>query len=178
MPSDCGQDKFVLDTLNNKRNGYWLELGCQGPISSSNTQVLELEYNWKGISIDINQSYIDQWAGVRNTDMLFCANALLLNYEELLEKLNAPKEIDYLSIDLEPPPVTFAALDKIPFHKYKFKVITFEHDHYRQDFLSFDLKNKSQKFFNNLGYKMVPENIINSYHSNISLAESWYTLND
>lgn len=174
MPSDCGQDKFVLDTLKNKRNGYWLELGCQGPIASSNTHVLEIEYDWKGISIDINQSYINQWTGVRNTEMLLCADALSINYEELLEKLNAPKEIDYLSMDLEPPPVTFAALTKIPFHKYKFKVITFEHDHYRNDFLSFDLKNKSQKFFKDLGYKMVPEQVNDFYYPNLSLSENWY----
>ena len=43
------QDKFVLNMLNNKENGYFLEIGSNDPIHINNTYILEKDYNWKGI---------------------------------------------------------------------------------------------------------------------------------
>ena len=43
-----------------------------------------------------------------------------------------PTTIDYLSIDLEPPDLTLECLLKIPFTSYKFNVISFETDEYRE----------------------------------------------
>ena len=39
--------------------------------------------------------------------------------------------VDYLSLDLEPPAVTLECLKSIPFDRFDFGVITFEHDAYR-----------------------------------------------
>ena len=174
MPSDCSQDRFVVDTLNQHKNGFWVELGCQGPIQSSNTHILELVYGWKGVSIDISKPHIDMWEGVRNTDNLVCADALELDYTKLFKDHNVPEVVDYLSVDLEPPPITFTALKKIPFDKYKFKIITFEHDHYRQEFLHHNLRDDSRKFFESIGYYKVPDSLLNAYHLNLSISEDWY----
>lgn len=176
MPSECSQDRFVLNTLNHKKNGIWVELGCKGPYVGSNTHLLEKNYGWSGISIDIDYHEVGLWSGERNTDGLICYDALQINYLELFKKYNLPPVIDYLSVDLEPPPITFEVLSKIPFNDYKFRVITFEHDHYKTDYISSGLKKKSRDFFLNLGYKMIPEEISNSYHQNVSLSEDWYTL--
>lgn len=178
MPSDCSQDRFVLDLLKHKREGFWIELGCQGPIRSSNTHILETSYGWQGISIDIDQNHINTWAGVRNTDKLLCADALSLDYEKLFLDFKVPDVVDYLSVDLEPPPITFEVLKKIPFYKYKFRVITFEHDDYRNEYAHYNLKNKSREFFKNLGYLQVPEEISNSYHTNINVSEDWYIIKE
>jgi len=172
MPSDCAQDKFVLDTLENLRDGFWVELGCRGPVVSSNTHILETLYGWKGLSIDISQSHIDEWQGVRNTDHLLCADALSLDYESLFEQHGVPEVVDYLSVDLEPPMITLEALYKIPFDKYKFRVITFEHDAYRDD----RTKEPSRNFLLDLGYTLVNPEILNTYYSGVSNAEDWYTL--
>ena len=177
MSSDCSQDRFVLDTLNYKKSGIWVELGCKGPYAGSNTHILEKNYDWSGISIDIDSYEISLWNGERNTNGLICSNALEIDYLELFNKYNLPPIFDYLSVDLEPPPITFEVLSKIPFNKYKFRVITFEHDHYRTEYASYELKKKSREFFLDLGYKMVPEHISSSYHSNINVSEDWYILN-
>ena len=37
----AGQDKFVLNVNNFKKNGYFLEFGSQEPINDNNTYLLE-----------------------------------------------------------------------------------------------------------------------------------------
>ena len=68
----------------------------------------------------------------------------------------------------------FEALKNIPFDTYKFKVITFEHDHYRNEYAAYDLMDRSRQFFNSIGYFKVPDNISSSYYTNINLSEDWY----
>jgi len=174
MPSDCSQDRFVVDTLNQYKNGFWVELGCQGPIQSSNTHILEMDHGWRGLSIDISQPHINLWEDVRNTEHLVCADALALDYTQLFEDHSVPEVVDYLSVDLEPPPITFTALKKIPFDKYKFKTITFEHDHYRQEYLHYNLREDSRKFFESIGYYKLPDVFLNAYHTNLPISEDWY----
>ena len=198
MPSNCSQDRFVVDTLRNDiaapypspgiwfigladnqhKNGFWVELGCQGPINSSNTHILEESLAWTGLSIDISQPHIDLWEGVRSTDHLVCGDALSLDYEQLFKEHDVPEVVDYLSVDLEPPPITFTAVQKIPFHKYKFKTITFEHDHYREEFLHYNLREDSRKFFDSIGYFKVPDHIADTFSKvslfKVSFSEDWY----
>lgn len=174
MPSDCSQDRFVIDTLQGLKNGSWVELGCQGPHMSSNTHILEQNYDWSGLSIDLDESALALWEGVRNTEHLLKNDATTLVYETLFEEHNIPEVVDYFSVDLEPPPLTFEALQRIPFDKYKFKVITFEHDDYREGYKDHNLKERSREFFANLGYYMIPESFASRYHPNIDKSEDWY----
>lgn len=169
MPSDCKQDSFVISTLNSLRKGFWVEYGCQGPIKGSNTHVLELEYEWKGLSLDIEPSFLAEWDGVRNTDRLVCADALKIDHEKLYAEHNVPNVVDYLSLDIEPPDATWECLQKIPFDKYIFKVVTYEHDSYRGY-----PKEPSREFFSERGYVRVPDNIVRGFHGGILNAEDWY----
>lgn len=43
------QDLFVLNELNFKQNGFFVEFGATNGIDLSNTYLLEKEFNWKGI---------------------------------------------------------------------------------------------------------------------------------
>ena len=133
-----GQDRFVVETLEYKRDGTFLEIGCAEPIRCSNTHVLEKSFNWSGVSIDIqdiphgndpNSSIT--WQSERPRSKHVIADALAVDYSNLLKDSNMPSVIDYLSLDLEPPSVTLECLFKIPFDQYKFRVITFETDEYR-----------------------------------------------
>jgi len=130
--SQIGQDKWVCEKLNFLKNGTWLDIGCQNPIYINNTYAMESQLSWSGLSIDIDTAAINSWTqSGRNLSHLINADALALNYEELLHSFNFPKVIDYLSMDLEPPTLTLKALYKIPFNSYKFKCITYETDAYR-----------------------------------------------
>jgi hypothetical protein len=172
MPSQCNQDKFIINNLPYK-NGFWLDIGCRGPIEGSNTEKLEKEFNWSGISIDFDQDQIKLWENQRNTDNLILADATKLNYEELL-KFKFNETIDYLSMDLDPPEITLAVAKMLPLNKIKFKIITFEHDDYRKESKEHNIKQQSRNLFLNAGYKLVPENILQKYFKNINLAEDWY----
>ena len=50
---NSGQEKFVLDLLKNKTNGYYVELGAFHSKDGSNTYYLENDYNWNGVSFEI-----------------------------------------------------------------------------------------------------------------------------
>jgi len=53
--------------------------------------------------------------------------------------------------------IPFEVLQKIPFHTHKFRVITFEHDHYADDTQS--IKDKSRKYLQSFGYELVVSNV-------------------
>ena len=49
--SQANQDLFVLEMLDYKKNGSYLEIGANEPISISNTYLLENEFGWKRYGI-------------------------------------------------------------------------------------------------------------------------------
>ena len=46
------QDKFVLNVLKFKKNGYFLEVGSWDAAWINNTFVLETEHDWHGIMVE------------------------------------------------------------------------------------------------------------------------------
>ena len=50
--SQLGQDLTVLKFYNNKRDGYFIEIGASDGIKLSNTYLLESQYGWKGICVE------------------------------------------------------------------------------------------------------------------------------
>lgn len=52
--SQAGQDIFVLYVLKQKRNGIYVEIGSNCPISVNNTYILEKNYGWKGLMVEYN----------------------------------------------------------------------------------------------------------------------------
>ena len=165
--SQLGQDKFVDMALNGKRNGYFVDVGAAHPIDINNTHFLEKELSWEGLSIDMGpehpdcpinwtgeteEEYLKMWEEERST-FFVCEDALKINYKQLFEKYNVPKNIDYLSIDLEPAAVTLECLLKIPFDEYVLKIITFEHDFYRNPDENIKIVKTAREFLSQYGYK-------------------------
>jgi hypothetical protein len=127
--SQCGQDLLVLKYLENKNNGFFLDIGCGYPITINNTYLLEEDYNWNGISIDIDDMGEPnglKWCDRKSIHVI--NDALTIDYSKLLKEYNAPKIIDFITMDLEPPSLTFELLYKIPFDEYSFNFIAFETD--------------------------------------------------
>lgn len=50
--SQLGQDLEVLKFYNNKKNGFFIEIGASDGIELSNTYLLEQKYNWNGICVE------------------------------------------------------------------------------------------------------------------------------
>jgi hypothetical protein len=147
------QDQFVAETLNFMKNGIFLDIGCYHYQDISNTYYLEKELNWKGIAIDLDGSFEQGWIENRPNSVFVCSDAVTMDYDALLKANNMPLVIDYLSVDLEPPVLTFAALKKLFETDYTFKVVTFETDYYRET----STRDESRELFKQRGYVFIKE---------------------
>lgn len=162
--SQAGQDLFTLMCLNGKRGGKFLDLGCYRPIEGgNNTYLLEKEYDWTGLSYDINPTVTAEFAITRNT-LGICEDCTKLNWDNIL---NFSTHYDYLSLDLEPASITYQCLESVPFDKIKFSVITYEHDQYR---FGTEYKNKAYELLTQQGYIRVCSNV----QHNGNAFEDWY----
>jgi hypothetical protein len=83
--SQAYQDMFVLSMLDGKRNGYFVEIGTFHPTEISNTFLLENEFGWSGVSIDINN--IHGFESQRKSKLIV-QNALEIDYKKLFEDNN------------------------------------------------------------------------------------------
>jgi GR25 family glycosyltransferase involved in LPS biosynthesis len=154
--SQAYQDMFVLAILNGKRNGTYLEIGAQEPFYQNNSALLETEFDWKGTSIEIRQDLCKMFAEERKNQIL-CKDATKINYEKLLDEMNVGTDIDYLQVDCEPSKTTFEILTAICFEKYRFAVITYEHDHSVD--VTGSYRDKSRRFLKSYGYELVVKDV-------------------
>ena len=154
--SESYQDMFILSMLNGKRNGTYLEIGAGNSFYGNNTALLETQFDWTGVSLDIEESFVEGFTKDRKNPCLL-KNALYVDYNKFLSGLDFPSTIDYLQLDCDPPEITYQILLTIPFDSYKFRVITFEHDYYTDT--SKDLQEKSIKYLESYGYFRVVNNI-------------------
>ncbi len=147
--SQAGQDLFVLTMLNWKREGSYVELGANDPVRHSNTALLAGEFGWKGVSYELDPQYAGAWKVRRFRDDFRIADATTI-------QIDAPTgRIDYLSVDLDPPEASLAALENALKFGVRFSVITFEHDVWRGDDR---VRFFSRKLLEEHGYKLaVPD---------------------
>ena len=154
--SQAFQDMFILSLLNGKKNGLYLEIGAQEPFFQNNTALLETEYDWKGISIEIREDLCNMFRQQRKNSIV-CQDATTIDYTYLLDEFGQGNVFDYLQIDCEPSKTTFEILLMIPFEKYQFGIITYEHDHYVD--MTNSYRNKSREYLESKGYKLIVTNI-------------------
>lgn len=151
--SQAGQDRWVCDFFQNKKEGYFLDIGAYNPIYLSNTYYLEKELNWKGLLVEASKFLCDaiisgrtntcvnkaihnenkvirftsnNWAGGINDNGLEIVEAI--TFEKLLKDFNCPKVIDYVSLDIEGN--EYKALLGFPFNDYDVILWTIEHNVY------------------------------------------------
>jgi len=174
------QDKFVLNLSNFKRKGFFIEIGSNHPEVNNNTYILEKKYNWKGIMIEYNNEWLSLYKKYRNNSCHIIKNAIEIDYKSLLEKCKAPKNIDYLQIDLEVVNgSTLQVLEKFDrdiFDNYKFKVITFEHDCYRDNGKWAKTKSISRNIFKKRGYIRIFSDLNQNkkWQNRLIIFEDWY----
>jgi hypothetical protein len=166
--SQIYQDMFILSALNGKKNGTFLEIGGAEPFKGNNTALLERDFNWSGVSIEYDEKFIENYRKHRKAKLLH-DNALTIDYDKLLSENFEGNTIDYLQLDIEPARNTYECMLKIPFDKYKFAVITYEHDYYVDVTRSY--RKKSRKFLKSKGYKLVVNDLSPDGKSNF---EDWW----
>ena len=154
--SEAFQDMFILTLLNGKKQGTYLEIGAGFPFYGNNTYLLESKFNWGGISLDIEPESSERYFRDR-ANTAICKDATQVDYVSLLEDVRAPYDIDYLQLDCDPPFITYDILTKIPFDKYRFAIITYEHDYYNDESKLY--KQKSREYLLSKGYELVLSNI-------------------
>ena len=154
--SEAYQDMFVLTMLNGKRNGTYLEIGAGNSFYGNNTALLEKDFEWTGVALDISEEFVNAHNNERKNPCLL-KNALTTNYDLLLSGMDFPKNIDYLQIDCDPPEVSYKVLLNIPFETHKFAVITYEHDYYCDETKSF--QEKSKRYLESHGYLRLINNV-------------------
>jgi len=164
--SELGQDKVADDFLNGKPDGYFVDIGAADPMDRNNTYFFEKERNWKGIAIELEPWYTASWVDKRTNSTYIVKDATILDYQKILDDNNAPKVIDFLSVDLEPPATTFEAAKLILNTDYKFRIIAFEVDEHRTDDNGnkISVKNESREFFRTKGYTLLKEIFNRGYH--------------
>ena len=155
--SQSMQDMFVLSVLDGKRNGVYVEIGADKPRVINNSYLLESQYDWSGVSFEIESDKVNYFNTIRKNKCI-CADATKFDYKSLFDERKYPKQIDCLQLDCDPPQITLECLKKLPLEDYRFSVITFETDLYAG---GQDVQIEHWQILSSLGYQRVVKNIKN-----------------
>ena len=153
--SQSMQDIFVMSMLDGKRNGVYVEIGADQPRVISNTYLLEKDFDWSGISFELDADKVAFFNTIRKNKCL-CEDATLYDYKSLFQKSNYPKQIDYLQLDIDPAEGTLRALKALPLDDYRFSVITYETDVYSS---GADIQDEQIEILESHGYQLVAKNV-------------------
>jgi len=151
--SQIQQDEWVCNVLKFKRDGVFLDIGCQHYKNISNTYYLEKELNWSGVGIDIDCLFKEDWDAHRPNSKFICLDATTADYQSIMLENNMPNVIDYLTLDLEPPELSLVALEKLMEADYIYRTVTFETDWYRIK----TTRDVSRKLMASKGYQLIKE---------------------
>jgi hypothetical protein len=171
--SQAGQESFALTVLEEKTDGYYLELGSAWPVKNSNTYILETKYRWQGLSLENDPERVQLFNQSDRANKCVDADATTFNYLKYFEENNFPNQIDYLQMDLHPASVTLEALKVLPLEKYRFSTITYEHNGYIDEKHQ-KIKKVSQEILLSLGYFLVVSDVTLNYNGRALAYEDWY----
>ena len=153
--SQSFQDMFVLTMLQGKKNGIYVEIGADQPRVISNTYLLESEFDWTGVSFELDSDKVEYFNTIR-TNKCYAEDATQVDYATLFKEKNYPSQIDYLQLDIDPAEGTLQALKKLPLEDYRFSVITYETDVYSS---GADIQDEEIDILKSNGYQLVAKNI-------------------
>jgi len=87
------EDTAILDYFKDKKNGFYVDVGCYHPIHRNNTYLL-YKQNWRGINIDVSKFSVELFDHLRPDDLNY--NCAISNKNETV-KLFFQKELSQLS---------------------------------------------------------------------------------
>ena len=170
--SQALQDIFVSNLIT--ENKTYIEIGGHEPVKWSNTYNLEMD-GWKGFSIELNTRHRAIWAAhPERKNKIYWENALTFDYAQALVDNKLPKQIGYLSCDIEPPENTFAALQRVLSQGIAFDCITYEHDNYAS---VSDWNAVATEYLATFNYKPVMHDVY-PYTNKKKKFETWFVKNN
>jgi len=159
------QDMFVLSVLDGKRNGTFVEIGSGHPELYSNTLLLEKDFQWKGISLDNSERMCHIFSRQRSTNVVL-ADAAAVDYTALFKQNCLENHIDLLRINAET--ASIEVLNRIPFSKYEFGIIQFQHN---AIWWGPKFREESRKLLTKIGYILLVSDVATDSRSNY---EDWW----
>ena len=175
MPSQFGEDKWIEKNLKLPERGFYLDVGCAGPVDCSNTEFLR-KRGWEGMAIDANANYFDLW---RDHLHFVCAlvsvhplvpfdykamsthsrvGGVVVHGTTTLDRLMQGAErdrVDFLSLDVEGH--EYEALRSLDIDKYRPEVVVSE-------FLTDGIEGEDWRVRDYLitcGYELVHQTLVN-----------------
>lgn len=128
LRGQLGADRFVIEALGQKRNGRYLDIGAGEPFYLSNTLALERHFGWHGVLCDLAYAEVLK----KHRTGIVLADATTVDWRYVCKTIAVDGRIDFLSLDLEPPPLTENVLRCLPLDSVRFSIIAIEHDMYRE----------------------------------------------
>jgi len=160
------EDTAVLNYFKDKKNGFYVDVGCYHPIHRNNTYLLHKQ-GWKGINIDTSEFSIDLFNHLRPNDLNY--NCAISNKNEMI-KLFYQKEFSQLSTierdqaenvfqgNIKEKEIQAFTLDEI-LNRDKYKNI-------KIDFLDIDVEGADLKVLEGLSFdKFKPELVCVEIHA-------------
>ncbi len=192
--SQAGQDEWIVNFFNSKREGFFLDIGAHNGIDINNTFFLEKELGWNGICVEADPKIFQSLTKNRKCECINIAvsdiegeinfisdgfssresnsaESILIKTQTLKNILNScqsPKVIDYMSLDIEG--MELKALRGFPFDEYQILTMTVEHNLYTG---KLEYKKEIQDFLLSRGYSIYKENV----ESEGFPFEDWYINN-
>ena len=174
--SQLAQDLFVLNELNFKKNGFFVEFGACDGVLHSNTHILEKKFDWKGILCEPANSFLEILKVNRNCHIenrcVYSASEKVIDFTEFTDE----GELSGLGI---------IAIENIFKKKKTYKVQTISLNDLLQkyscpknfDYLSIDTEGSEFEIINNLDFARFRPKIISIEHNyNINKREDIYSL--
>mgnify|MGYP001408661829 CR=1 FL=1 len=160
------EDLAVIDYFKDKKNGFYVDVGCYHPTHRNNTYLLHKK-NWSGVNIDTSEFSIDLFNHMRPKDLNY--NCAISNKNEII-KLFYQKELSQLSTterdqaetvfqgNIKEKAIQAFTLDEI-LDRDKFKDI-------KIDFLDIDVEGADLKVLEGLSFdKFKPELVCVEIHT-------------
>lgn len=175
-----GEDLVILDYFKNKKEGFYVDVGCYHPIHRNNTFLL-YKKGWKGMNIDIHSFSIELFNYLRPKDLNY--NFAVSDKIELInmyfqKELSQLSTIDYdqakksLQGQIKEKKIQAYTLDEI----FKFSNL----DDKKIDLLDIDVEGADLKVLKGLSFeKFQPELICVEVHDkNLKESETFKLLNN
>ena len=162
--SQIGQDLKVLDHFNQKKNGYFIEVGANDGIDLSNTYLLEKDYNWKGICIEPVPSIFKELKKNRKSINIpfavYNVNNKLVNITEAGGLSGIREDIDVYKYILKNKDVQVKT-------KTLTKIMEENHSPKHVDYLSIDTEGSELKILEGIDFNKYSFGYINIEHNGV-----------